>query len=539
MRAVGLLWVGLTGCADITGTSIAPNQRDSADPESLSEDFGQQELRTATPPLAPFTHTRFSADALDLPTDPLVGFAGPGVAAGDFDGDGDDDLAWVSPRGWGRLLWNEGKDGLVVADHLPGGNGISAADPDHDGDLDLLILTDGADQLLLNNGTGRFRRRDLTPDDGRMSVSASWADIDQDGALDLFVARYSRSLNGAVVLADGGEGDGNMVFRGDGEGGLFPDPGALDLDATLGLTFHGSFVDVDADGDLDLYIVNDFGTTATENRLLINEGGTLIDASDTCGCDLAMFGMGLGVGNPDNDLDPDLFITNLGPPKYLQNEGAGDFVEASLATGLTVPDDAHHDVSWGAAFADVDLDGWEDLLVTFGQLDAPGTLMAEWLAEHEDVAFENAPDQPNVVLHNQAGDGFVNAAERVGFDDPGVTKAVVLAQLDDDPQPELVTVGLDDLVIYDPGPTDFHGIALTLDGGPGNRFGLGAQVDVRVGGQHRRRWMLPTSQGSFAASSPRLFIGLGRLKQAIVTVTWPDGATTEAEVTAGSVHIER
>jgi len=478
---------------------------------------------------------RLDAAELGLDTSWPVGFGGPGVAVGDWDGDGDADLAWVSPRGWGLLLDNDGSGHFEVSGSLPGGIGVSAADPDGDGDLDLLVVGAGEDQLLLNDGAGGFQARALVAGDTRFTHSASWTDLDGDGDLDLFLARYVASLNGAVILDQGGVGDGNEVLLGDGQGGLLPDEGQLDPAARDGLSFHGAWVDVDLDGDMDLYIANDFGATATPNRLLRNDGGQLHDATEACTCGLAQFSMGVAVGDPDEDGDPDLFVTNLGPPVYLQNAGDGSFFQAGLATGLTVPDDAVHDSSWGAIFVDVDLDGHEDLAIAYGQLNAPGTQMADWLAKHDDVSFENAAAQPDVLLHNLGAEGFADEAATAGFAEEGVTKAIASGELDGDPQPEIVRAGLDFLEVWDPGPTQAQAqaqaqaVLLRLDAGAANRFGLGARVDARIGDRHLTRWMQPSSQGSFSSSAPEIVLGLGEADQVdSLRVTWPDGETTTA-----------
>jgi len=493
------------------------------------------------PPLATGTAWRLDASELGLDTSASVGFGGPGVSVGDLDGDAVNDIAWVSPRGWGLWLQGDGGGGFSVAGELPGGIGVSAADPDGDGDLDLLVVGPGEDLLLDNDGSGSFTSRALVPGDDRFTHSASWTDLDGDGDLDLFLARYMAALNGKVVLDQGGIGDGNQVFLGDGSGTLTADDSLLDDDARDGLSFHGAWVDVDGDIDPDLYVVNDFGATATENRLLRNDGGRLVDATDGCACDLAQFSMGVGVGDPDSDGDADLFVTNLGPPRYLANDGSGAFVDAGAATGLTVPDDEVHDASWAAGFVDVDLDGREDLAVTFGQLNAPGTLMAEWLAKHDDVLFENAEDQPDVLLHNLGDAGFTDEAAAVGFDETGVVRTMAMGDLDGDPQPELVRGGLDFLLVWDPGPTPYDGVVLTLDAGAANRFGVGARVEADIGGRTLTRWMQPSSQGSFSSSAAEIFLGLGDADSIDeLRITWPDGeVTVQEQVPAGRVHVAR
>lgn len=486
------------------------------------------------------TTWRVEAAELGLDTSTPVGFGGPGVAVGDLDGDGVPEIAWVSPRGWGLVLALDGAGGATPVGELPAGNGVSMADPDGDGDLDVLVVGAGVDQLLWNDGTGALQAAPVDAGDDRYSHSASWADLDADGDLDLFTARYLSSLNGQVVLEEGASGEGSELLRNNGEGQLVPDRSQLDEAARRGLSFHGAWVDVEVDGDPDLYIVNDFGPTVVGNRLLRNDGGQLTDATSDCGCGLALFGMGVGVGDPDGDGDPDLFITNLGPPRFLLNTGDGAFADAGAATGITVPDSPEHDASWAAAFFDPDLDGDEDLAVTFGQLNAPGTLMAEWLEEHEEVDFENAPEQPDVLLEN-GGVEWADVAAAVGFDERGVVRTMALGNLDEDPQPEVVRGGLDFLSIWDPGPTENNGLVVTLDAGQANRYGLGARVEAQVGGRTLTRWMQPTSQGSFGGSAAEVVLGLGSHTSVDrLRVVWIGGEDTVLEdVPAGTVHVTR
>ncbi len=502
---------------------------------------GADDTAAAPPTLDAGRSWRLDAATLGLDTTTPVGFGGPGVAVGDLDGDGVAELAWVSPRGWGLVLAADGAGGYVPTAELVGGNGVSMADPDGDGDLDLLVLGLGTDTLYTNDGAGGLTPAPLDENDDRLSHSASWADLDGDGDLDLFLARYLRDLNGALVLERGARGEGNEVLRNNGEGRLVPDRELLDDAARMGLSFHGAWLDGDGDGDLDLFIVNDFGPTVVGHRYLRNDGGTLVDATAGCGCGLEMFGMGVAVGDPDGDGDPDLFVTNLGPPRFLENDGTGAFFEASAATGIAVPDDERHDASWAAAFFDPDLDGREDLAVTFGQLNAPGTQMAEWLEDNAGIDFENAAAQPDVLLHNRGAAGWTDAAAAAGFDETGVVRTLATGDLDGDPQPEVVRGGLDFLLVWDPAPTENNGLVFTLDAGDQNRFGLGARVEATVAGTVHTRWMQPTSQGSFSASAPELVVGLGPATAAErLRVVWPDGSETVHEgLAAGRHHLVR
>ena len=106
-----------------------------------------------------------------------------------------------------------------------------------------------------------------------------------------------------------------------------------------GAGFRPTFMDYDNDGDQDIYIVNDFGRENHPNVLWRNDGADgrggwrFNDVSEAAGVDLATFGMGLAVGDHDNDGDLDFYVTDCGDSDFLENRGDGTFVEVTPGTG--------------------------------------------------------------------------------------------------------------------------------------------------------------------------------------------------------------
>ena len=273
---------------------------------------------------------------------------GPGVAWGDFDGDGWQDLYLVQGAGRAgsepnpnRLLRNLGAtrapDGPWFEDvterarvgDTGAGMGALFADLDGDGDLDLYVANQGLDSLHLNQGDGTFAdARDLLPGHDLWSAGVAAADTDRDGDLDLYVTsyleydvtkmppaeelgRYQRE-DPVEMLPFAFPGQRNVFLRNDGVG---PDgrPRFTDTTEALGLLdvpgrgMQPVFWDFDRDGDQDLYVAND----VSYNVLFRNEGdGTFKDVSFATGLDDPRGGMGLAAGDVDADGDEDVFLTN-------------------------------------------------------------------------------------------------------------------------------------------------------------------------------------------------------------------------------------
>ncbi|MES2644839.1 MAG: CRTAC1 family protein [Myxococcota bacterium] len=460
-----------------------------------------------------------------------------GVALGDIDGDGWLD-ALMAFGGGATALRNDGTGRLVLAPEwssagapLPKASAASLVDLDGDGDLDFYLgREDGQEDVVLYNRLrdgGGFVSAPIAGSTSATSTGA-FADFDGDGDLDLFLAATTTDTEGLQVIDGEADGDGCMLFLQD-DAGIFVDETArLPAHVLNGWTFQGSPIDADGDGDLDVYMANDFGAWLLPNQLLLNDGHANFTVADDCHCDLVMFGMGAAVGDANGDALPDLYVTDLGGPNLLVNDGVGAFYDATLALGADVPFSPTNLTSWGAAFVDLDQDSWNDLAVTFGQLGQPEII------EHLDggAGWEDGPLQPDVLLLGSAA-GFTRVD--VGWNDPSRTRAVAVGDLDRDGRPDLVTAGKYFLRQWHTDGGCAPGVRVTVDAGQKNRQGLGSRVQVTLGERVLTQWMLPSTTGS--SSAPELYFGLGGAAGAArVTVTWPDGTTSEAEdVSAGDL----
>ena len=280
-----------------------------------------------------------------------------GVAAGDMDNDGDQDIYLCSLNGKNKLLINNGKGWFRdVSDQKARGceelkrsNAAALADVDNDGDLDLFVTSEhGSNKLYLNDGTGHFK--DVTTLAGLSSVNggmcASFADINGDGLPDLCVSFWfsknklylNESRDGhvrfrditaltdlskaeparsnAVVFADinndgapdlfiANRNSPNKLYLNDGKG-LFRDVSDTYFPEKTYLSNGAVFADFDLDGYLDLYLAN-----VGENILFKNVNGKyFVDATDRFGAELSGYCTGCATGDIDNDGDVDLYVSN-------------------------------------------------------------------------------------------------------------------------------------------------------------------------------------------------------------------------------------
>ena len=459
-----------------------------------------------------------ATELVDLPNE-----QGPGVILGDFDGDGWLDAVMTVGVERSLAFKNDGTGQLQPTDaftvdggDFPSANSLASADLDGDGDLDIVLSRmRGVDDLvLLNDGAGAFTSTAL-PDSQGESVTPTVADLDSDGDLDLFMGGFVPWLDPREVMDGEQVGDGLKLYYQDS--GAFVDAtDRLPSEVLDALTFHGAVLDYDADGDLDIYLGNDYSRYVVQSDLLINNGGTFEPAD--CLCDLPGTIMGVTPGDANGDSLVDLYITDWAKDFLFINRGDGSFYEGGLAMGAE-PDNEDSMVGWASAFVDIDGDSDLDLASMYGPV----------IVGPADVPAE----QPDALLLFEDG-SYTDVSDAVGFNDDGIGRSIAVGDLDRDGKPDLVISGRVYLRSFLTRGGCDAGITLNLDDGAMNRQGFGARVDAEVGGATLTRWMLPST--TFGASAAEIHLGLGGLTQAErVVVTWTDGRESVlTDVAAGT-----
>ncbi|HVS66786.1 MAG TPA: CRTAC1 family protein [Thermoanaerobaculia bacterium] len=426
------------------------------------------------------------------------------------------------------------------------GMGVAVGDIDNDGWSDLYVTNAGPNQMWRNNGDGTFT--DVTAETGteepRWSASATFVDVDRDGWLDLYVVNYvdftveghrlCRSLTGAPdycgpltyrPLRD-------RLFRNRGDG-TFEDRSSLanvlgELGAGLGVAAG----DFDDDGWPDLYVAND----GMPNFLWMNRGdGTFENQAFAAGCALnregrAEAGMGVAVGDVDGDGDEDVLVTHLAleTNTLYRNQGRALFEDASIDSALGPPSWPY--TGFGTALADVDNDGWLDVLAVNG-----GVKIAPELADRGDP---HPLGMPNQLFRNLGSGRFEDSSARGGsaFSALEVSRGLATGDIDNDGDVDVVVTnngGPARLLINEVG-RERHWVGLRLVTGQGRRDALGAWVGVHRG-EAPVLWRRVRTDGSYlSASDPRLLIGLGASPGVdAVEVRWPSGRREVFEVAAG------
>ena len=332
-----------------------------------------------------------------------------GLAIGDADGDGLEDIYVPTAAGLPNILYRAGADGAFTdvsresgVDLLDGTSQALFLDLDNDSDQDLFLVTEQKLAVLLNDGSGRFLHSEDAIAENTAGtatpLSATAADYDLDGLVDLYICSYVFWRGGSnsagtrlpIPYHEAHNGAANILLRNLGAGRFENATTASGLDANnQRFSFAAAWGDYDGDGYPDLYIANDFGS----NNLWRNRGdGTFEETTVDAGVEDVGAGMSVSWEDYDNDGDLDLYVGNMfsaagqrvtGGDDYkfddrqlqsvyrrhargnslFRNSGDGTFEDVSLESGAWFGRWA-----WGSDFLDFNLDGHEDIYVQNGFL---------------------------------------------------------------------------------------------------------------------------------------------------------------------------
>ncbi len=497
---------------------------------------------------------------------------GSGCAFFDYDNDGDQDLLFINGKPWPwstktregppptcALYRNDGTgrfDNVSAAVGLEislCGMGVAVGDYDNDGWTDVFITACGEPNRLFRNDKGTFV--DVTAaagvggGDEKWSTGCGWLDIDHDGDLDLFVCNYvkwSREIDKSqdfrlvgVGRAFGPpkafEGTFPFLYRNDG-GGKFTEISAEagvqvrnpNTDAPMAKSLSISPVDLDNDGWIDIVVAND----TVQNFVFHNlKGGKFEEIGAQIGIAFDPFGntrgaMGTDTARFRNNETLAVAIGNFSNEMtalYLSQEGALQFSDASLATGLGPL--TRLQLTFGLFFFDFDLDGRLDLLEANGHLeeDINKVQVSQHYAQPPQLFWNCGPGQPTEFIRvsaSECGEEFVQ---------PIVGRGAAYADIDGDGDLDFVLTanGGRPRLFRNEQELGHHWLRVKLIGreGGSNREGIGAWVEVRPGGAANvmRQQVMPTKSYLSQSELPLTF-GLKTLDPVeSIVVRWPSG----------------
>lgn len=482
-----------------------------------------------------------------------------GVGVIDYDGDGFLDIFFTNgaklsnpqsdgaeldktePRYWNRLLRNNQDGSYTDVTETAGltgrgyGMGVAVADFDNDGHSDLLLSNYGEVLLYRNNGDGTFeditRRAGLGEARGWFT-SAGFFDYDGDGRLDLFLCRYLDWAFSKNIPCGPKEGEGraychpdnfdpvsNLLFRGNPDGTFSDVSAESKIAGVKGKSLGLAFADFDGDGYVDVTVAND----SFRQFLFHNNGdGTFAEIGELAGAayneDGKVFaGMGSDAADVDGDGWPDIVTTTLSNERYayFRNLGDGTFEYATYASGLGRITQMF--AGWSVRVLDYDFDGQRDVFF------ANSHVLDNVHLSQPHIDYLQPP-----LLLRWSGREFEDISTRVGdaFTHALAARGAAVADLDNDGDSDIVIAACNGpaLLLRNDGGNRNAWIGFRLRGTKSNRDAIGAKLTlIRQGGEVLSS-LVSTAGGYQSAQDGRVYFGLGndeRIRE--IRITWPSG----------------
>ena len=431
--------------------------------------------------------------------------------------------------------------------------GVAIGDVDGDGYDDVFITGYGGNHLFQNEkGTGKFKdvtqRAGLadTKEGPRWCTSAAFGDYDNDGKLDLYVCRYavwSPKMDKPCKNPRGQSSycspelyapEVHALYHNNGDGTFTDVSKQAGIAGSRGHGMGVAWLDIDGDGYEDIFVSNDLSPYFLWHN---NGNGTFTEVGSKAGVAYSdmgslLSGMGIGIRDFNGDGREDIFVTNFsGQMNALyRNDGKGEFTNVTMPSGVG-PVSMNH-LAFGCDFLDFDRDGLPDLIIGNGHV-------------NDDVEAYSQGEtyrQPKSLLRNNGNGTFTEVKEKLGdLAAKHVTRGLATADFDMDGNLDILTNNQDgppELLRYTGLPTG-HWFALDTRGIKSNPDGYHAKVTLRVG---RRTLAAEVRSGSSFAShsSSRLYFGLGDATTIDeVKIAWHGSKTITAARNVAADHVYR